>query len=174
VDVSFVTPEAGLVGVGILLALLAFVAGERRADRARSVLRLRPRPRLSLVSDGVALVLFGALISVAAAQPVVSSIDTSKGRADAEVVMVVDITRSMLAQSGRSGATRLERARALAKDMRLRLPDVKVGIASLTDRVLPHLFPSLSPHAFSTTIDRAIGIERPPPDRRGRVRAAAL
>jgi hypothetical protein len=174
VDVSFVTPEAGLVGVGILLALLAFVAGERRADRARSVLRLRPRPRLSLVSDGVALVLFGALISVAAAQPVVSSIDTSKGRADAEVVMVVDITRSMLAQSGRSGATRLERARALAKDMRLRLPDVKVGIASLTDRVLPHLFPSLSPHAFSTTIDRAIGIERPPPDRRARGPATAL
>jgi hypothetical protein len=174
VHISFVTPEAALVGLGILLALAAFAAGERRLRRARSVLRLRPRSAPSLLVDGAALVLIGALISIAAAQPVVSSIDTSKGRADAEVVMVVDITRSMLAQSGQSGPTRLERTRALAKELRLRIPDVKVGVASVTDRVLPHLFPSLSPHAFSTTVDRAIGIERPPPDRRARVRATAL
>ena len=173
-DISFVTPEAGFVGAGILLALAAFAAGERRARRARAVLRLRPRSVPSLVADGAALVVLGALISIAAAQPVVSSIDTSKGRADAEVVMVVDITRSMLAQSGQSRPTRLERSRALAKDIRLRIPDVKVGVASVTDRVLPHLFPSLSPHAFSTTVERAIGIERPPPDRRSRLRATAL
>jgi hypothetical protein len=54
------------------------------------------------------------------------------------------------------------------------MPDVKVGVASVTDRVLPHLFPSLSPHAFSATVDRSVGIERPPPDRRARVRATAL
>lgn len=173
-DISFITPEAGLVGALILLALAAFAVGERRARRARAVLRLRPRSVPSLVADVAALVVLGALISIAAAQPVVSSIDTSKGRADAEVVMVVDITRSMLAQSGQSGPTRLERAQALAKDLRLRIPDVKVGVASVTDRVLPHLFPSLSPHAFSTTIERAIGIERPPPDRRARTRATAL
>jgi hypothetical protein len=174
VDISFITPEAGFVGAGILLALAAFAAGERRVRRARAVLRLRPRSVPSLVADGAALVVLGALISIAAAQPVVSSIDTSKGRADAEVVMVVDITRSMLAQSGQSGPTRLERSRALAKDLRLRIPDVKVGVASVTDRTLPHLFPSLSPHAFSTTVERAIGIERPPPDRRARLRATAL
>lgn len=173
-DISFVTPEAGLVGALILLALAAFAVGERRARRARAALRLRPRSVPSLVADVAALVVLGALISIAAAQPVVSSIDTSKGRADAEVVMVVDITRSMLAQSGQSGPTRLERSRALAKDLRLGIPDVKVGVASVTDRVLPHLFPSLSPHAFSTTIDRSIGIERPPPDRRARTRATAL
>lgn len=172
--ISFVTPEAGLVGLGILLALAAFLAGEKRARRARAVLRLRPRSVPSLVADGAALVVLGALISIAAAQPVVSSIDTSKGRADAEVVMVFDITRSMLAQSGQSGPNRLERSRALANDLRLRIPDVKVGIASVTDRILPHLFPSLSPHASSTTMQRAIGIERPPPDRRARVRATAL
>jgi hypothetical protein len=172
--ISFITPEAGLIGAGILLALAAFLAGERRARRACAVLRLRPRRGSSLVADGAAFVVLGALISLAAAQPVVSSIDTSRGRADAEVVMVFDITRSMLAQRGRSGATRLDRSRALAKEIRLRIPDVKVGVSSLTDRVLPHLFPSLSPHAFSTTVDRAIGIERPPPDRRARRRATAL
>jgi hypothetical protein len=174
VDISFVTPVAGLVGAGILLALAAFAAGERRARRACAALRLRHRSVPSLAADVTALVVLGALISIAAAQPVVSSIDTSKGRADAEVVMIVDITRSMLAQSGQSGPTRLERSQALAKDLRLRIPDVKVGVASVTDRLLPHLFPSLSPHAFSTTVDRAIGIERPPPDRRARVRATAL
>jgi hypothetical protein len=172
--ISFITPEAGLIGAGILLALAAFLAGERRARRACAVLRLRPRPGTSLVADGAAFVVLGALISLAAAQPVVSSIDTSRGRADAEVVMVFDITRSMLAQSGRSGVPRLDRSRALAKEIRLGIPDVKVGVASLTDRVLPHLFPSLSPHAFSTTVDRAIGIERPPPDRRALRRATAL
>jgi hypothetical protein len=174
VHISFVTPAAGLVGLGILLALAVFLAGERRLRRARAVLRLRPRSVPSLVADGAALVVLGALISIAAAQPVVSSIDTSKGRADAEVVMVFDITRSMLAQSGQSGPNRLERSRALANDLRLRIPDVKVGIASVTDRILPHLFPSLSPHAFSTTVEHAIGIERPPPDRRARLRATAL
>lgn len=173
-DISFVTPEAGLVGAGILLALAAFAVGERRARRACSMLRLRPRSLPSLVVDVAALVVLGALISIAAAQPVVSSIDTAKGRADAEVVMIVDITRSMLARSGKSGPTRLERSQALAKDIRLRIPDVKVGVASVTDRTLPHLFPSLSPHAFSTTVDHAIGIERPPPDRRARTRATAL
>ena len=173
-DVSFITPEAGLVGAGILLALAAFAVGERRARRACAVLRLRPRSGSSLLADVAAFVALGALISLAAAQPVVSSIDTSRGRADAEVVMVFDITRSMLAQSGRSGTSRFDRSRALAKDIRLRIPDVKVGVASLTDRVLPHLFPSLSPHAFSTTLDRALGIERPPPDRRALRRATAL
>jgi hypothetical protein len=53
------------------------------------------------------------------------------------------------------------------------VPDVRFGVASLTDRVLPHLFPTLSANAFTATIDRAIGIERPPPDRRAR-RATSL
>jgi hypothetical protein len=39
--------------------------------------------------------------------------------------------------------------------------------------VLPHLFPTTSANAFVSTVDRAIGIERPPPDRDGR-RATAL
>jgi hypothetical protein len=42
---------------------------------------------------------------------------------------------------------------------------VPVGVASLTDRLLPHLFPSTSENAFAATVDSALGIERPPPDR---------
>ena len=38
-----------------------------------------------------------------------------------------------------------------------------VGLASLTDRVLPHLFPSANHDVFQAALDRSIGIERPPP-----------
>ena len=37
------------------------------------------------------------------------------------------------------------------------------GIATLTDRVLPHLFPSANEDAFASTMARSIGIDRPPP-----------
>jgi hypothetical protein len=38
-----------------------------------------------------------------------------------------------------------------------------VGLASLTDRVLPHLFPSADEKVFQATLDRSLAIERPPP-----------
>ena len=41
-----------------------------------------------------------------------------------------------------------------------------MGVSSLTDRLLPHLFPTMSATAFTSTIDRSIEIERPPPERR--------
>ena len=52
-----------------------------------------------------------------------------------------------------------------------------VGIASLTDRVLPHLFPSTDVDVFEATIERSMAIERPPPrssllDRRDEARRA--
>ena len=42
-----------------------------------------------------------------------------------------------------------------------------VGITSLTDRVLPHLFPTLDPNVFESVLHDAIGIERPPPSGTG-------
>jgi hypothetical protein len=47
--------------------------------------------------------------------------------------------------------------------VRASLPDVRVGIASLTDRVLPHLFPSPNEDVFEATLERSVDIERPPP-----------
>ena len=38
-----------------------------------------------------------------------------------------------------------------------------VGIASFTDRVLPHLFPSPDEDVFAATLGRSLGIDRPPP-----------
>ena len=79
----------------------------------------------------------------------------------------------MLARRAPTEPTRLERAQRIAKELRAGVPDVRVGVASLTDRVLPHLFPTLSQNAFIATVDRAIGIERPPPERTSQ-RATAL
>jgi hypothetical protein len=89
------------------------------------------------------------------------------------VYVVLDTTRSMLARRAPSEPSRLERARLLAKELRAEIPDTRVGVVSLTDRVLPHLFPTLSKNAFVAVVDRAIGIERPPPERRTR-RATSL
>ena len=173
-DVEFLTPEAAAVGLLGLLALAVFAVAERRSRRTCALLGLRPRSTRSTLADAGALAAIAALVALTAAQPVLSAIEDSHGRADAEVIVVMDITRSMLAQTGRANPSRLERAKVLAKQLRTEIPEFRVGIASLTDRVLPHLFPSVSLNSFTSTVDRAVAIERPPPDRRARSRATAL
>ena len=153
---------------------MVLVRARRRSAELASVLGLTPSGRLADLGAPVALVLVGVLLALAAAQPVVSSVRPREGRTDAEVLVIVDITRSMSARKGRTGTPRFARAVAAAKELRSALPEVPVGLASLTDRVLPHLFPTISENAFTAAADRALGIERPPPDRSGRGRATAL
>jgi hypothetical protein len=69
----------------------------------------------------------------------------------------------MLARRSSGDATRLVRAKALASGLRDELAGVPVGLASLTDRILPHLFPTADEDVFRATLARAIGIEHPPP-----------
>jgi hypothetical protein len=107
----------------------------------------------------VAVALLTALVSLAAAQPVLATQQKTSGRADAEVYFVFDISRSMGARTGPHTPTRLDRARDVAKQIRAGLQGIPVGVASLTDRLLPHLFPSTSVNAV---VDRALGIDRPP------------
>ena len=47
--------------------------------------------------------------------------------------------------------------------MRASLPDVKFGVASITNRVLPHLFPSADQDVFRATLSKALGVDRPAP-----------
>jgi hypothetical protein len=69
----------------------------------------------------------------------------------------------MLARAETSSPTRFDRARRAALRIRERFPAVPFGLASLTDRVLPHLLPTSDRVAYSTTLGRALGVERPPP-----------
>lgn len=158
---SFVTPEGALVALAGLAAIGAVVAGERRLDRLRDVLGLRRGATRSSIAVGIALAVIAALLALAAAQPVVASETNKAGRADVDLFFVFDVSRSMAARDSRSAPTRLQRARRDAENLRGRLPDIAAGVASLNDRLLPHLFPTLSETAFGATVGRALGINQP-------------
>jgi hypothetical protein len=174
VNVSFLTPWAAAVALVAVVAAVLLLRTERRSRRLCAVLGLVPPPRRSAAVDAAGLVAVAGLLGLAAAQPVVSDVRTVAGRTDAEAIAVFDVSRSMLGRRDPSAPTRLQRARSLAKEIRAGLTEVPVGVSSLTDRLLPHLFPTLSANAFTSTVDRAVAIERPPPDRRTRYRATAL
>jgi hypothetical protein len=160
-SLELLTPLAALVALGGVLPLIATAVSARRADRARRELGLEPRGRSRLP---VAAVLVGAtLLGLAAAQPILEQKTRLAVRSDAEAYVVVDISRSMLARRDTESAPRIERAKAAAIALRGQLQGVRVGLASLTDRVLPHLFPSPSEDVFAATLHGAVGIERPPP-----------
>jgi hypothetical protein len=162
-DVAFLSPSAGLVALLSLFPLVALALASRRATRVRVALRL-PGPRRT----GVAPVLLSvaalaALLGLAAAQPVVAKTQEQPVRDDVEAFVVLDSTRSMLARADASSSTRFERAAQAALRFRERFPAIPFGLASLTDRVLPHLLPTSDRVAYSTTLARALGVERPPP-----------
>jgi hypothetical protein len=90
-------------------------------------------------------------------------------RSDVEALFVVDVSRSMLAAAGPADGTRLERARAAALKLRASIPEVRSGLAGLTDRALPYLFPTLDQRVFASTLQEAATIESPPPQQVARV-----
>jgi Mg-chelatase subunit ChlD len=136
---------------------------ERRAREVRATLGLAEPPagprRLLLA----ALVATPALLGLAAAQPVLDRAREVGERTDAELFFVLDTSRSMLASAGPRTPARIERARTAAIRLRASLPEVRAGVASLTDRTLPHLFPTVDGRTFAATVRRSVGIERPPP-----------
>jgi hypothetical protein len=165
--ITFLSPLAGLVVLAALLPVGAFVAGERRVAVVRRVLRLRaPEGRRRFVAPAAAVAVVG-LLALAAAQPVRSERHTTTVRSDAEVFVVVDSSKSMLAASSPGAPTRFDRAVAGALELRRELPELKVGLASLTDRLLPHLFPSRDVADYGATLRDAMGVDRPPPLHKG-------
>jgi hypothetical protein len=162
-ELSFASPEGALVGAAVLGPLAALFMIEHRARRVRRVLGLLRPHRGRLLADGLATVLFAGLVAVAAAQPLLARTDATFVRGDAEVYLVLDTSRSMLAAPSAGDDTRFERARAQAGRLREELAAVPVGVASLTDRLLPHLFPTSDRDEFAATLERAVGVDRPPP-----------
>lgn len=162
-ELDLLTPAAGLVALLALLPLAALVSGRRAGRRIRARLGL-PEPGPWLAAwPAAALLLTAGLLGAAAMQPVVSLDEKRRVRTDAEVFLVLDVTRSMLARERPGSPSRLERAKRAAARFRESLPAVPVGLASVTDRALPHLFPTADGDVFRSTLAKAIGIERPPP-----------
>jgi hypothetical protein len=161
-DVTFLTPVAGLVALLVALPLAAMLLTERRVSEVRRALRL-PEPRASKPLAAIALVVLAALLGLGAAQPAVDTTEDRLARADAEIYVVIDTSRSMLAAPAAGEQTRFERAQQAALRVRRELPEIPIGLASLTDRVLPHLLSGVNQTAFEATLKRAMGVDRPPP-----------
>jgi hypothetical protein len=172
-DLGFLSPEAALVGLAVALPLLSLVRAESRATVVRAVLGLPP-PTARGWPYVAAIAAFAGFVALGAAQPVLENDRTRTVRSDAEAFFVFDTTGSMAASRASGAATRFERARATATRMRSKLPELRVGIASLTDRLLPHLFPTGNDHSFQMTLDRSIGVERPASIQRGNALASSL
>jgi hypothetical protein len=162
-ELVFLTPTGALVALAVVVPLLLVLLTELRAGRLRSVLRLGGPSAASRLEIPVAVCAICGLLGLAAAQPVVRTERPRLSRQDAQAFVALDISRSMLASASAGSPIRLERAKRVADEVRARLADVPVGVATFTDRVLPLLFPSPSIASFASTVAKAVGIEQPPP-----------
>jgi hypothetical protein len=163
VEIRLITPLGALFALTAVVPLLVFFLRRRRLASIRAALRLQAPTLRSQLPLLLALAAVPALLGLAAAQPVVETTRTAPERTDAQAFVVVDVSRSMLAAGGAGEPTRFERAREIALDLREAVPEVPLGVASITDRVLPHLFPTTDAALYASTLRRALDIEKPPP-----------
>jgi hypothetical protein len=160
-SITFLSPEAAVIGLAVAVPVVALVLAESRARMARAVLQLPGRLTRSSAYT-IAIGAFAVLVSLGAAQPVLERDHTRSVRHDAEALFVLDTSKSMASASGPTAESRFERARRMTEQMRKAIPDIPAGLASLADRVLLHLFPTTDTTSFQRTLDQSIGIERPP------------
>lgn len=166
-SLSFLTPLSALVALGGFLPLVVALRRDHRGKSVRGALGLAdPPPDRSVL---VALVAVPVLVGLAAAQPVVDREREKRERVDAEILFAFDTTRSMAASDSPQGATRLDRAKRIANKVRAAAPYVRAGAASLNDRALPYVFPTINASTFRATLARAVAYDRPPPSGNARV-----
>ena len=162
-ELTFLTPAGALVVLGVALPLIGLLVANRRIGAVRALLGLRPPRGVRAAFVVLPLVAVPALLALAAMQPAVRTQEGARVRTDVEVFFVFDTSRSMLAARAANAPTRLQRAKSTALRLRAAVPNVPAGVATLTDRVLPDLFPTVDAATFDSTVRDAVGIERPPP-----------
>jgi hypothetical protein len=160
---AFLTPFGGLLAATTTIVLAVYLLRRRRTRSIRLALGLDVPSVASGLPLVLALAAVPALLGLAAAQPVLESERIRPQRTDAEVIVVLDSSRSMLASARAGSPTRFERARDLALRLSEELPTVPLGLASMTDRVLPHVFPTTDGRVISAALHEAMGVERPGP-----------
>lgn len=162
-SIDFATPAAGLVAlVGIVPVAVALARG-RRAQQVRSVLGLPGPSGASRMARPLALACAFVLLGLAAAQPTLAQQRERLVRTDAEMLVVLDNSRSMLASSGPKTQPRYRRAAEFGRRLRLAVPELPAGVASLNNRLLPYLFPTVDVPAYDAVLRRAYGVQKPPP-----------
>ncbi len=173
-EVVFLTPTAALVGLAFLLPLAMLVRRERAASRARTTLGLRATAASRRLARPIALVCLGGLVAAAAAQPVIRDRAGASVRTDAEVYLTFDVSRSMLARATPESPVRLDRALVRADAIRRGLEDVPIGVATLTNRMMPLLFPTGDQRGVSAVLGGSVRILQPQPARLTAARATQL
>jgi hypothetical protein len=136
---------------------------EGRSRRLRRAFALAAPRRRDVLAAAGALALLPTLVAVAAAQPVIVREQSLTERVDAQAFFLFDTTLSMSARSARGAPTRLERAVREAEQILPALGDIPVGVATMTDRVLPDLMPTANNGLVLRTLQQSVGIDRPPP-----------
>ncbi len=162
-EIVLLSPRAALVGLVFIVPLIALVVRERSARRARSTLGLTHPPVISVLRRVAVLVALAALVAATAAQPARRETSPTPERSDAEIYLTFDVSRSMLAATTPDGRARLERARALGRSVLESIGDVPTGVATLTNRMMPLLFPTGDGRSVSAVIDHSLRIMQPPP-----------
>jgi hypothetical protein len=147
---------------------------EMAGRRARAVLGLQPPAVARRLARPLALIAVGALVAALAAQPVIRDRSSTRMRSDAEVYLTFDVSRSMLARSAPEGRTRLDRAVQGADEIRRGLTDIPMGVATLTNRLMPLLFPTGDHRGVSAVLAGSVRILQPRPARLTAARATQL
>jgi hypothetical protein len=160
VNLGFLTPAGALFGLAALVPLAVFLARQRRARQVRAALGLGEPSLGSRLPLALALAAVPGLIGLAAAQPVIEESRSRPERTDAEAYVVLDVTRSMLAAADPDAPRRIDRARTLAVELRDSLPELPIGVVSLTDRLLPHAFPTTDRRVFVATAYKSVEVDR--------------
>lgn len=171
---QFLTPLDALFALAAAIPLAALWLTHGRLERVRRAFSLRSPRRRELVGVVVALALLPVLMGVAAAQPVVIRHQELGERLDVQAFFVFDTSTSMEARTGPNGPTRLERAKQEAEQVISKLGDIPVGVANMTDRVLPDLMPTPNRFLFRRVLDQSVGINRPPPSQQYSGRATTF
>ena len=162
-SLTFLTPRGGLLALVALIPAAVLAVSTLHVERIGRRLGLPPASRRPEVVSGILAVAACCLFALAAAQPAWRSSEQRRARTASQVFFVVDVSRSMAAARDLAAPTRLARARAVVAHLRADVPTVPAGLAGLTDRVLPYLFPTLDERAFADALSRSVLIEAPPP-----------
>ncbi len=160
---TFLTPLDAVFALAAAIPLAALWLANRRMEQVRRFFSLTSPRRRELAAVVASLALLPVLMGVAAAQPIVVRRHLLQERLDVQAFFVFDTTRSMTARTGPRGPTRLERAKHEAEEVIPKLGNIPVGVASMTDRVLPDLMPTPNLALIRRTIQQSVGINRPPP-----------
>jgi hypothetical protein len=162
-ELELLTPLGGLVALAALVPAAALLAIAAHGRRLAAELGLAPAPWRAQLRTLALATLACALLALAAAQPALTRHDERTARTESQAFFVLDVSRSMRAAAAPGARTRLARARTAAARLRAAIPDVPAGLAGLTDRALPYLFPTLDAAAFAETLRVAVVPESPPP-----------